>query len=89
MILPGLVSLAFYKRPPSRRTVLLGLGFTVVLSALLGYISPGGPIGQLGSVLVAIAGGVALYFAILVFLRTRYAREIHPAAATHPEPPTP
>jgi len=68
MILPGLISVAFYKRRPSALQVGLGLAATVVLSALLGYVSPGGPLGQLGSVIVAVAGGVALYVAILWYL---------------------
>jgi uncharacterized membrane protein YeaQ/YmgE (transglycosylase-associated protein family) len=72
MILPGLISLAFYKRPPSRNQIILGLVATIALSAVLGYISPGGPIGQWGSVIVAIIGGVLLYVAILAFLNYRY-----------------
>jgi uncharacterized membrane protein YeaQ/YmgE (transglycosylase-associated protein family) len=68
MIAPGIISLAFYKRRPSRVQVILGLVATVVLSALLGYISPGGPLGQIGSVIVAVVGGVILYVAILAVL---------------------
>jgi uncharacterized membrane protein YeaQ/YmgE (transglycosylase-associated protein family) len=68
MIAPGIISLAFYKRRPSRVQVILGLVATIVLSALLGYISPGGPLGQLGSVIVAVVGGVILYVAILAVL---------------------
>lgn len=72
MFAPGIISLAFYKRRPSRVQVILGLIATVLLSALLGYISPGGPIGQLGSVILAVAGGVILYVAILAYLIYKY-----------------
>jgi len=68
MFVPGIISLAFYKRRPSRVQVILGLVATVVLSALLGYISPGGPIGQIGSVILAVVGGVILYAVILAVL---------------------
>ena len=82
MILPGLISLAFYKRSPGPGQIVLGLVATVVLSALLGYISPGGPLGQLGSVIVAVVGGVVLYFAILAYLYYRYIPK-------HARPPVP
>jgi len=72
MFAPGIISLAFYKRRPSRVQVILGLIATVLLSALLGYISPGGSIGQVGSVILAIAGGVILYVAILAYLIYKY-----------------
>lgn len=68
VILPGLISIAFYKRRPSTTQIVLGLVATVLLSALLGYVSPGGPLGQVGSVIVAIIGGVLLYVAILAYL---------------------
>jgi uncharacterized membrane protein YeaQ/YmgE (transglycosylase-associated protein family) len=86
MILPGLISLAFYKKPPSTSQVVLGLVATVVLSALLGYISPGGPLGVDGSIVVAIIGGVVIYFGILAYLRYRYYPK-HSSEAT-PAPPT-
>jgi hypothetical protein len=72
MMLPGLVSLAFYRRRPKSGQIVLGAAFTVVASAALGYFSPGGPLGQLGSVIVAVVGGVAIYFGILLYLYTRY-----------------
>jgi uncharacterized membrane protein YeaQ/YmgE (transglycosylase-associated protein family) len=88
MIAPGIISLAFYKRRPSRVQVILGLIATVVLSALLGYISPGGPLGQLGSVIVAVVGGVILYVVILAVLlywyQPRHAKP--PTTATPPAP---
>src|SRR3989442_10197949 len=66
MFVPGIISLAFYKRKPSLVQVILGLVATIVLSALLGYISPGGPLGQVGSVIVAAVRGVIPYFLVLV-----------------------
>lgn len=86
MILPGLISIALYKRRPSTTQVVLGLAATVALSALLGYVSPGGPLGQIGSVIVAIVGGVLLYVAILAYLwYAYYPRHLNPPA---PIPPT-
>jgi hypothetical protein len=87
MILPGLVSLAFYKKRPSPVQVTLGLAVTAVLSALLGYVSPGGPLGRDGSVVVAIVGGVILYGVILAVLLYWY-QPRHAAPPTGP-PPTP
>ncbi|MCI4344740.1 MAG: hypothetical protein L3J87_03850 [Thermoplasmata archaeon] len=85
MILPGLISLAFYKRRPTGAQILAGLAATIALSAVLGYVSPPGPLTQLGSVIVAIVGGVLLYAAILVFLLYRY----QPRRAGAPLPPRP
>jgi uncharacterized membrane protein YeaQ/YmgE (transglycosylase-associated protein family) len=69
MFAPGIISLAFYKRRPSRIQIILGFVATVVLSALLGYIAPPGPFAtQLGSVIAAVIGGVILYAAILAIL---------------------
>jgi len=36
MILPGLVSLAFYKRTPTTAQIVVGLAATVALSAVMG-----------------------------------------------------
>jgi len=83
MILPGLISLVFYKRPPRRTQVILGLIATIVLSAALGYISPPGPLGVDSSIVVAIVGGVAIYFAILAYLQFRYYPK-HAGAAAPP-----
>src|SRR5260370_22967053 len=63
MFAPGIISLAFYKRKPSLVQVILGLVATIVLSALLGYISPGGPLGQIGSVIVAGRRRASLFLA--------------------------
>ena len=88
MILPGLISLAFYKRRPSAAQVGLGLLATIALSSVLGYFSPSGPLGRTGSVVVAIVGGVLLYAGILAYLSYRYR---HPRSETSgaPAPPTP
>ena len=87
MFVPGIISLAFYKRRPSRVQVILGLVATIVLSALLGYVSPGGPIGQVGSVILAVVGGVILYVVILAVLVYWYQpRHVKPPTATSPAP---
>jgi len=85
MFAPGIISIAFYKRRPSRVQAILGLVATIVLSALLGYISPGGPIGQIGSVILAVVGGVILYVAILAYLIYRY--QPRHAKPQMPKPP--
>jgi uncharacterized membrane protein YeaQ/YmgE (transglycosylase-associated protein family) len=87
MFAPGIISIAFYKRRPTRGQVILGLVATVVLSALLGYISPGGSIGQLGSVILAVVGGVILYVVILAVLLYWYQpRHAKPPMPTPPAP---
>jgi len=88
MILPGLVSLAFYRRKPTGLQVALGLALTIVLSGVLGYVSPPGPLTRVGSVLLAVVGGVALYFAILAYLRFRYQSEGGSPPKPPPSPPT-
>jgi len=85
MFAPGIISLAFYKRKPSMAQVILGLVATVVLSALLGYISPSGPLSQVGSVIVAVVGGVILYVVILAYLLYWYQpRHAKPPMSTPP-----
>ena len=87
MFVPGIISLAFYKRRPSRVQVILGLVATIVLSALLGYISPGGPIGQTGSIILAMVGGVILYVVSLAVLLYWYQpRHAKPPMAKSPAP---
>jgi len=85
VILPGLIPLVFYKRRPSVSQLVLGLFATIVLAALLGYVSPGGPLGVEGSVIVAVVGAVVLYAAIMAYLYYRY----YPrhAASVLPSPP--
>lgn len=68
MILPGLVSVAFYRRRPTWGQFVLGLVFTVGLSALLGYWQDYGTSRVWENVALAIVGGVVLYGAILAYL---------------------
>lgn len=89
MILPGLISLAFYRRKPSAIQISLGLVATIALSALLGYFSPAGPLGREGSVLVAIAGGAILYLAILAFFSYRYQHKPAETPTASPSPAQP
>ncbi|HLM91375.1 MAG TPA: hypothetical protein VK424_04920 [Thermoplasmata archaeon] len=84
MMLPGLIPLAFYERKPTAAQVVLGLASTVVLSAFLGYISPGGPIGRLGLVVLAIVGAVFLYVAIQWYLLYVYYPTHATTSATAP-----
>src|SRR2546422_1448971 len=87
MFVPGIISLAFYKRRPSRVQVILGLVATIVLSALLGYISPSGSLGQVGSVILAVGGGGILFFLIFaVLLSFVHPRHPQPTARTPPPP---
>jgi uncharacterized BrkB/YihY/UPF0761 family membrane protein len=72
MILPGLISVAFYRRRPTALQIALGLIFTVVLSGLLGYVQDVGTARVWENVTLAIVGGVILYAAILVYLIYRY-----------------
>ncbi len=88
MILPGLVSLAFYRRRPSRLQVSVGLAFTVAVSALLGYIQDAGTSRVWLNVALAIAGGVLLYVAILAFLVYWYLPR-HPGQGPSPSQPAP
>ena len=68
MILPGLISVAFYRRRPTARQVAAGVAFTVGLSALLGYLQDAGRPQVWWNVLAAVAGGLILYVAILLYL---------------------
>lgn len=72
MILPGLISAAFYRRRPSALQISLGLAFTIGLSGLLGYVQDIGTSRVWENVALAIVGGVILYVAILVYLVYRY-----------------
>ncbi|MFZ0891732.1 MAG: hypothetical protein WB778_09685 [Thermoplasmata archaeon] len=85
---PGLISLALSKRRPRGAQITLDLAVTVVSSAQLGYISPAGPLGCLGSVVVAIIGGVILYVAILAYLIYRY-QPHHTGSPNATPPPRP
>jgi hypothetical protein len=91
MILPGLISAAFYRRRPSALQIGLGLVFTVVLSGLLGYLQDVGTSRVWENVALAIVGGVILYVAILAYLVYRYfpkrASAGDPQAPAAPAPP--
>lgn len=92
MILPGLISVAFYRRRPSAVQIGLGLAFTVVVSGLLGYVQDVGTSRVWENVAVAIVGGVVIYVAILLYLIYRYlpkralAHESPPPASSTPPP---
>jgi hypothetical protein len=85
MILPGLVSIAFYRRRPSALQITLGVVFTVVLSGLLGYLQDVGTSRVWENVALAIVGGVLLYVAILAYLVYRYFPK-HEKAGEGPAP---
>ena len=68
MILPGLVSVAFYRRRPTAWQIALGPAFTVALSGALGYWQDAGRSVVWDNVVLAIVGGVVLYVAILAYL---------------------
>lgn len=68
MILPGLVSVAFYRRRPSGVQVALGLAFTIGCSGALGYLQDAGTSRVWENVTVAIVGGILLYVAVLAYL---------------------
>ncbi len=85
MILPGLVSIAFYRRRPSALQIGLGLAFTVVVSGLLGYVQDAGTSRVWENVTVAIVGGVVLYVVVLLVLVYWYL----PRRAKAREPPAP
>lgn len=92
MILPGLISVAFYRRRPTRIQIALGLSFTIVVSALLGYWQDAGTSRVWENVTVAILGGVVLYVAILlylvfVYLPKRARAAVAPSSATPPSTP--
>ncbi|MGA8536370.1 MAG: hypothetical protein WB789_03130 [Thermoplasmata archaeon] len=72
MIIPGLISVAFYRRRPTTVQVVLGLVFTIVVSGLLGYWQDYGTSRVWENTILAVIGGVILYVAILVYLLYRY-----------------
>lgn len=85
MILPGLVSIAFYRRRPSALQIALGLLFTVAVSGLLGYVQDAGTSRVWENVALAIVGGVVLYVVILLVLVYWYL----PRREKAREPPSP
>jgi len=65
---PGLISAVFYRRPPTRLQIALGIAFTVVVSGLLGYLQDAGTSRVWENVALAVVLGVILYVAILAYL---------------------
>lgn len=91
MILPGLISVAFYRRRPSAWQIAIGLVFTILVSALLGYVQDYGTSRVWENTIVAAVGGVILYVAILAFLVYYYFPK-HPGSkvpASNPPPAPP
>lgn len=86
MILPGLVSVAFYRRRPSPVQISLGLVFTIGASGLLGYVQDYGTSRVWENTVLAVVGGVILYVAILAYLVYVYFPK-HASAGAHPTPP--
>lgn len=84
MILPGLISIAFYRRMPTRLQIALGLAFTVVVSGLLGYAQFYGTSRAVPNAALAIVGGVILYVAVLAYFVYVYFPK---HMATAPAPP--
>ena len=87
MILPGLVSVAFYRRRPTALQIALGLVFTVALSGLIGYAQDYGTSRVWENTILAIVGGIILYVAILVFLVYYFLPKRQAARATAAAPP--
>ena len=92
MILPGLVSIAFYRRKPSTLQIAAGLAFTIAISGLLGYIQDYGTSRVWENTIVAIIGGVILYIAVLAILYywyfPKHDREMSKATTPPTSPPS-
>ena len=89
MILPGLISAAFYRRRPSSVQIALGLVFTVVASALLGYFQDAGTSRVWDNTIVAAVGGVVLYVVILAYLVYVYFPKRERSGSSQVAPATP
>lgn len=90
MILPGLISIAFYRRRPTAVQIALGLAFTIVLSGLLGYWQDAGTSFVWYNVTLAIIGGVVLYAAILAyFVYVYFPKRRKSGGQTVSPPPSP
>jgi uncharacterized BrkB/YihY/UPF0761 family membrane protein len=88
MIIPGLISVAFYRRRPTKFEIFLGLVFTIVVSGLLGYWQDLGTSRVWENTILAIIGGVVLYVAILVYLIYSYLPRHARSKATSSVPPS-
>jgi hypothetical protein len=87
MMLPGLISVAFYRRRPPLGQVVLGLAATVALSAVLGYPFAGNPLSHGGPIigpLAAAISGVVLYLAVVAFIYYYYREKLPNAAEVAP-----
>ncbi len=60
MILPGLISVVFYRKAPTATQLTLGLVFTIVISGLLGFWQDYGTSRVWENTIIAIIGGVIL-----------------------------
>lgn len=87
MILPGLVSVAFYRRRPKTWQIVMGLVFTIVVSALLGYWQDYGTSRVWENTVLAAVGGVILYVAILAYLVYVYFPKHAPSPPSPAQPP--
>ncbi len=89
MILPGLVSVAFYRRRPSGLQIAAGLSFTVVVSGLLGYLQDQGTSRVWENTAAAVIGGVVLYVVVLAVLYYWYFPKHSGAPLAPGSPPSP
>lgn len=90
MILPGLISVAFYRRRPTWWQISWSLAFTVVVSGLLGYWQDYGTSRVWENTIIAIVGGVLLYVAVLMYLVNVYLpNRVRAAASSSRSPPAP
>jgi hypothetical protein len=74
MMLPGLISIAFYKRRPKLGQVVLGFVTTVILSALLGYPFAGNPLSHGGPLVGPLLGAISAALVYLVVVGYFYYR---------------
>jgi hypothetical protein len=89
MIIPGLISIAFYRRRPTALQITVGMVFTIVVSGLLGYWQDYGTSRVWENTVLAIVGGVILYVAILAYLLYWYFPRRALAAVPPGPPPSP
>ena len=92
MMLPGLISIAFYRRRPTAAQLTLGVVFTIVVSGLLGYLQDYGTSRVWENTVLAIVLGLVLYVAVLAYLYYGYFPKKEatrsPSANPPPTPPT-
>lgn len=88
-MLPGLISVAFYRKRPSVGQIAIGLVFTVAVSGLLGYVQDYGTTRVWENTFLAIVLGLVLYFAILAYLWYLYLPKREAARSGSLTPSTP